>query len=136
MDCFEDYGIKNNKYYNLEKNEIYLGTNLKLSELLQYERKKGLIIQFPNFSIFYEKKELAKKLSKREQSKQYYQDNLMFSVILILKNRGKNNFGINIEDFCNNKEKAIIFLPFAPLELINIDFDFGKYKADIYLVNI
>ena len=54
MNCLTEYTNKNIKFYNFGKNEIYMGTNLKLSELLQYERKKGKIT-FPNFTIFYEK---------------------------------------------------------------------------------
>ena len=131
-----EYGNKNNKYYNWEKNELYLGTNLKLSELLPYERKKGLVIQFPSFNMFYENKELAEELANRKQSEQYYNENLKFSVIFILKNRGLNMFGINVEEFYNNKEKAIILLPFAPLEITDIVFDFRNFKADIYLISI
>ena len=127
------YGINKNRYYNFEKNEIYMGTNLKLSELLQYERKKGNVIQFPNFNIFYEDKKLAEKKAKREQSNQYYQDTLKFSVLFILKNGGQNISGIN---FGNNNEKAIVFLPIARLELKDVKFDFNNYTADIYLVNI
>ena len=110
-----------------------MGTNLKLSELLQYERKKGNVIQFPNFNIFYEDKKLAEKKAKREQSNQYYQDTLKFSVLFILKNGGQNISGIN---FGNNNEKAIVFLPIARLELKDVKFDFNNHTADIYLVNI
>ena len=132
MTYFIYYRNEKGKYYNWEKDEIYFGTNLKLSELLQYKRAKGLI-QFPNFTIFYEDKEIAKKFAKRMQSIQYYKDNLMFSVIFILKNKGKNNDIINIEDFCPNKEKAILFLPFSIFYLENIEIDFSKYTAEIYI---
>ena len=53
MASFLKYRYEKDKYYNWGK-DIYYGTNLKLSELLQYERTKEKIA-FPNFSIFYEK---------------------------------------------------------------------------------
>ena len=124
------------KIYNWQKNIIYFGTNLKLSELLQYEWAKGRSIQFPKFTIFYEKKELAEKLSNRKQSQKYYKDNLKFSVIFILEKKGKYCDGINIEDLLPNKEKAILFLPLVPLQMKNIDFDFPNFTADVYLENI
>ena len=130
MNLFLDYSSINKKKYNWKKDKIYMGINLKLSELLQFERVKGSI-QFPNFIIFYEKKELAEKFANRKQSIQYYKDNLKFSVIFILTKKKKYYDGINIEDFM--KEKAILFLPFDRLELKNIVFDFSNFTADIYL---
>ena len=105
-----------------------MGTNLKLSELLQYDRKKGKKITFSNFTIFHQEKELAEKLAKRDNSKENYKDNLMFSVIFILK-KGVNKDGINIEDFC--KEKSILFLPFTVFRLMNIDLNYDNFTADI-----
>ena len=132
MTYFINYRNEKDKYYNWEKNEIYLGTHLKLSELLQYKRAKGRI-QFSNFTIFYEKKELAEKFANRKQSKDYYKDNLMFSVIFILKKKEINNDGINIEEFCSQKEKAILFLPFTYFKLDHIELDLSNYTADIYI---
>ena len=129
--CFTDYTNNKNKNYNWDKKRIYMGTHLKLSELLQYERKKGKLA-FSQFTIFYEKKELAEKLSNREKSKQYYDENLEFSVIFILRKKEINN-GIIIEDFCKNKEKAILFLPYSLFELKKIEFDFINKTADIYI---
>ena len=131
MTCFMDYTNNNYKNYCWDKKKIYMGTHLNLSELLQYERAAGKI-GFPQFIIFYEKKELAEKNANREQSKQYYKDNLKFSVIFILK-RKENNNGIIIQDFCKNKEKAILFLPFALFELKKIEFDYSNFTADVYI---
>ena len=138
MTYFINYRNDKEKYYDWEKNvenKIYFGTNLKLSELLQYKRAKGLI-QFHNFTIFYEDKKLAEKKANRKQSKQYYRDNLLFSVIFILKKKEINSLdseGINIEDLCSNKEKAILFLPFSDFKLEHIDIDFSNYTADIFI---
>ena len=125
---FQKYRHEKNKFYNWEK-EIYFGTNLKLSELLQIKGR----ISFQKFVIFYEKKEIAEQLANREQSKQYYKDNLKFSVIFIIKKKEINCDGINIEDLYINKEKAILFLPFTFFQLEDIKFDFTNYTADVYI---
>ena len=128
--CFSIYSNLNNKYYNWDKSEIYMGTIMNFSEVLQYKRKGKIF--FPNFNIFYEKKELAEKLSFRNL--QNLEDNLKFSVIFILRNKEKDDkSGINIEDFYPNKEKAIIFLPFTLLELKDIKISESNHTADIYL---
>ena len=123
---------KNIKYYNWGENEIYMGTNLKLSELLQYKRRKGKIA-FPYFTIFYEELDKAIKLAHREKSKQYYKDNKKFSVIFILNKKDFTVSGFDITEFCINKEKAILFLPFDLFELKKIIFDFSNFTADIYI---
>ena len=133
LKCFSIYSNINKKYYKWnDKSEIYMGTFMNLSEVLQYKRKGKIL--FSTFNIFYEQKEIAEQLSFRNISKKIFEDNLKFSVIFILKNKEKDDkSGINIEDFYFNKEKAIMFLPFTILELKNISIDHSNYTADIYL---
>ena len=133
--CFIYYLNQNNIYYNWNQKTIYMGTNLYLSELLQYERKTGKIL-FLNFVTFYENKDYAENISKRKDSINYFKKNLKFSVIFILEGINCKFNGINIQQLSIKKEKSIIFLPFTFFELKQIDFNFENYTADIYLETI
>ena len=125
-----EYANTNIKYYN-GGNKVYMGKNLKLSELLQYKWHKGNIV-IPYFSIFYEEKEIAEKLANRKKSKEQFEDNKEFSVIFILR-KDEARCGMDIKDLCSNKEKAILFVPFRLFELKKIEFDFNNFTADIFI---
>ena len=125
-----EYANTNIKYYN-GGNKVYMGKNLKLSELLQYKWHKGNIV-IPYFSIFYEEKEIAEKLANRKKSKEQFEDNKEFSVIFILR-KDEARCGMDIKDLYSNKEKAILFVPFRLFELKKIEFDFNNFTADIFI---
>ena len=132
ISAFISYLSKNYNYYKWKNEAIYMGTNLYLSELLQYRRPKEKIT-FPTFIAFTEDKKSAIKYSNRENSIDNFKRNLKYSVIFILISRYKNNLsGINIEKFYKNN-KMILFLPFTFFVMKEAKFNHLEYTADIYL---
>ena len=116
---------------------LYRGIKIPYSNLLPYERARGKIIILSSFTSATENKDVALKFAKRKKSKQIYKENLLFSVLYIIKNKWENNWisnGINIQNNSEyKKEKEILFQPFSFYNVEKVNINLSKYTADIYL---
>ena len=137
MYSLNSYAKDKKMFYTKNNQTLYRGIKLPYSSLLPYERAKGKIILFSSFtstseSIFY-----AKRFSGRDNSKELYQANNLFSVIFLIENKWENNWisnGINIEYVSKyKKEKEILFQPFSFYLVKDVNIDLENYTADIYL---
>jgi hypothetical protein len=137
MYSLNSYAIKNQKFFNSNDTIIYRGIKIPYSSLLSYERAKGKIILLTSFTSTSLSVQRAEEFSGRNNSKELYKTNLLFSVLLIIKNIWKEGWisnGINIQDVAVFKiEKEILFQPFSFYYLSDIKIDLEKYTADIYL---
>ena len=137
MFFLNSYAINDKKYYNEDKKILYKGEKLYYSSLIKYERIKGKIILFSNFTTVYEDENYAKIFSGRNESIELYNNSLKFSVIFIITNLYKNNWISNILDF--NEESncnALLFQPFSFFHVRDVKINLSNYTADIYLETI
>ena len=131
------YAQKKEMYYNDNNKILYRGIKIPYSNLLPYERARGKIIILSPFTSATENKEVALVFAKRKKSQEIYKENLLFSVLYIIKNKWENNWisnGIKIQDnSVYKKEKEILFQPFSFYYVDKVDINLSKYTADIYL---
>ena len=134
------FAKENKEYFTKDKYEVYSGTKLFYSSIIQYERAIGKVITFSTFISTSEDENLAKKISGRNNSLTLYKTFLKFSVIFRIKNCYQSNWisnGIIIEDISSYKEeKEIKYLPFSFYKVIDVKIDYKKFIADIYLETI
>ena len=140
MYSLNSYAIKNQKFFNSNDIIIYRGIKIPYSSLLSYERAKGKIILLTSFTSTSLSVQRAEEFSGRNNSKELYKTNLLFSVLLIIKNIWKEGWisnGINIQDVAVFQiEKEILFQPFSFYYLSDIKINLEKYTADIYLETV
>ena len=84
MYSLNSYSKEKNMFFQENNKTVYRGVKLPYSSLLLYERAKGKIVLFSSFtsasrSIFCEKRFCG-----RENSKELYEANCLFSVILLM----------------------------------------------------
>ena len=140
MYSLNNYAKQEEKYYDLNRKELYRGMNLPYSSILPYERAKGKIIALSSFASTSEDAKLAEKFSGRRNTKSLYDTKKRFSVILKITNYYKKDWisnGIKLEDISlYGSEKEIIFLPFSFYYVRDVQIDLYNYKADIFLETI
>ena len=125
-------------YYKWETQQLYMGDNLSLSELLQFIRIKG-IISFSKFLMFYEDKKLAEEISHRNDSINYYKTEQKFSVLFIINKDPEEThiyYGLNIEKFNDKNNKGVLIMPYRFFEFKKIEINLQEYTANIYLRTI
>ena len=132
----DNYAKEYNKYYNENKKVLYKGDKLYYSSLLKYERIKGKIILFPNFTNVYENENLANIYSGRNNSIELYKNSLKFSVIFIITNIIQDNWISNIINLNEKKINILLFQPFSFFHIKDVKINLEKYTADIYLETI
>ena len=131
------YALKNGKYFNQNKAVLFRGIKIPYSCLLQYERAERKIIVLTSFTSTSLNKLKALHFSGRNNSKEIYEANLLFSVLFQIENKWENDQvsnGIDIQDIAKYKdEKEILFLPFSFYYVKKVDINISKYTADIDL---
>ena len=132
----DNYAKEYNKYYNENKKILYKGDKLYYSSLIKYERIKGKIILFPNFTNVYENENLANIYSGRNNSIELYKNSLKFSVIFIITNIIQDNWISNIINLNEKKINILLFQPFSFFHIKDVKINLEKYTADIYLETI
>ena len=138
------FAKENKKYYEKDKAILKKGTKMYYSDLLQYIRAIGKIIFFSTFTFVSNNELKAINYSGRNQSKEQYNINKLFSVIFIITNNYHKNWisnGIKIiqeNEYKNenNNENEILYLPFSFFLLKDIKIDYNNFTADIYLETI
>ena len=140
MYSLNSYAKKKKMFYQENNKTLYRGVKLPYSSLLLYERAKGKIVLFSSFTSASESIFCAKRFCGRENSKELYEANCLFSVILLINNKWENKWisnGINIQKESKyKKEKEILFQPFSFYLLKDVNINLENYTADIYLDTI
>ena len=140
MYSLNNYANKEDKYFDLDKTDIYGGMKLPFSNVLAYERAKGKIIVLSAFTSTYQELIFAQRYSGRKHSISLYEGNLKFSVIFIIKNNLKKKWisnGIRIYDVSQyKKDKEILFQPFSFYYVRDVQISQKDFTADIYLETI
>ena len=133
------YAKKNDKFYTQNK-KLYRGIKLPYTCLLQYERAKGEAICFSSFTSTSESEELAKLYAERNNPKEQYDPNSVFSVVFTINHfyqKGNISNAIDISDISDyHDEKEYIFQPFSFFYLKDIHIDINNKTADIFLDTI
>ena len=146
------YGLNdyNGEKKGLKKNiKLFRGLKMSYINLSFYERNKNNIITFPSLTSCSIDKNIAECFCGRKKSI-YYPDKFcrieerkkdgQFSVLIIIDYQYKKDWipsAFSIIDFSVNQfEKEYIFQPFSFFKIQNIEIDFDKYEANIYLMNI
>jgi len=131
------YALKNNKFFNNDGVTLYRGIQIPYSSLLPYERAKGKIIILSGFTSTSEKLEKAEFFAGRKNPSNIYNKKLLFSVIFYIHNSWKENLfsnGINIQELALYKnEKEILIQPFSFYHVKEVEIDYTKYTANIFL---
>ena len=140
MFSLNNYGVSNKMYYDSNNTYVHRGIKLPLSCLLPYERAKGKIILLSGFTSTSLDENQAKNFSGRNQTKEQYKTNLIFSVIYIITNHCEEKWisnGVNIQkESVFKKEKEVLYQPFSFYYLRDVNLDLDNYTADIYLETI
>ena len=140
MYSLNSYGIKENKFVDINKKILYGGEKMSYSHLLAYKREKGKIITFSSLFETFSDKRIGDIYSGRKDSKTIYKSECLFSTNFILEIHYKNNFisnGINIENISVfRSEREHLFQPFSFYFLKDVIIDTNNYTADIYLETI
>ena len=140
MYSLNSYAQKNKKFYTENKSYVYRGIKMPYSCLLPYERAKGKIILLSSFTSTSRSLQKVKSYSERNNSKELYKANLLFSVIFIIKNIWEEKLisnGINIQNESVFKsEKEILYQPFSFYFVSDIIINYEEYTADINLETI
>ena len=139
MYSLNSYAKNNSKYFNENEVTLYRGIKIPYSCLLPYERAIGKIIILTAFTSTSESKSKVIKFSGRNNSRELYKTNQLFSVIFYIKNLWKENWisnGINVQEESAYKEKEILFQPFSFYFVSNVEINLEQYTADIYLETI
>ena len=139
MYSLNSYGKKMGTYYSYSQTELRRGMKLPYCCLLPYERAKNKVILLSAFTSTTEDPETARNFSGRGETKTLYKRKLLFSVILIIKNRFKQNWisnGVNIQKLSEYDEKEILYQPFSFYYVRDVQIDLHNYSADIYLETI
>ena len=140
MYSLNSYAKSKKMFYKENDKTLYRGTKISYSNLVPYERAKGKIILLSAFTSTSESKDIALKFSGRGNSEELYNANLLFSVLFIIKNKWKKPWvpnGINIQnESAYKKEKEILYQPFSFYLVKDVNIDYNKYTADIYLETI
>ena len=140
MYSLNSYGIKENKFIDINKKILYGGEKMSYSHLLAYKREKGKIITFSSLFETFSDKRIGDIYSGRKDSKTIYKLKRLFSTNFILEIHYKNNFisnGINIENISLfPDEKEHLFQPFSFYFLKDVIIDTNNYTAEIYLETI
>ena len=140
MYSLNKYAKQEEKYYDLDRKDLYRGMKLSYSSVLPYERAKGKIIVLSSFTSTTEDAKLAEKFSGRSNTQSLYKLKNRFSVILTIKNYHRKDWisnGIKLEDISLYEgDKEIVFLPFSFYYVRDVQIDLNNYKADIYLETI
>ena len=131
------YALKNNKFFNNDGVTLYRGIQIPYSSLLPYERAKGKIIILSCFTSTSEKLEKAEFFAGRKNPSNIYNKKLLFSVIFYIHNSWRENLfsnGINIQELAFYKnEKEILIQPFSFYHVKEVEIDYTKYTANIFL---
>ena len=128
------YGKKDNKgiYFNAE---LYRGTLLKYSRVLNYVRNIGNIITFPSFLSTTFDVNVAKDFSKFFFPKEAREG--LFSANYIIYINPKNRWidqGFNISNISNYKEeKEVLFQPFCFFRIQKVNVDMNLNMCYIYM---
>ena len=131
------YALKKNMFFNTNEKILYRGLKIPYSNLLPYERARGKIIVLSSFTSTSESKEKAFYFAGRKKSKYIYKNELLFSVLYIIKNKWEIGYipsGINIQYIsAYKKEQEVLFQPFSFFYVEQVNINLYKYTADIYL---
>ena len=140
MYSLNSYAQKNKKFFTENKSYVYRGIKMPYSCLLPYERAKGKIILLSSFTSTSRSLQKVKSYSERDNSKELYKANLLFSVIFIIKNIWEEKLvsnGINVQNESAFKsEKEILYQPFSFYFVSDIKINYEEYTADINLETI
>ena len=139
MHSLNTYGETNKMYFNESKN-VLRGIKMPYSSLLPYERAKGKIILLSSFTSTSQSERAARNFSGRKRAGDQYKNNLLFSVIYIIKNCYEKDWvsnGINImEVSLYKREQEILYQPFSFYLVKEVKINKENYTADIYLETI
>ena len=116
---------------------IYRGSRLPYSSILNYERKKGKIIFVTCFLSTSNYESVAKQFSGRGE-KDSFRDK-RFSTIFYIKNMYNDNFisnAIDIKESSRYHETEYVFLPFSFFRVKDVKINLNDYIADIYLETV
>ena len=146
------YGLNdyNGEKKGLKKNiKLFRGLTMSYINLSFYERNINNIITFPSLISCSEKKNIAECFCGRKKSLSYpgkfypiekRKKEGKFSVLIIIDYQYKKDWvpsAFSVIDLSENKfEKEYIFQPFSFYKIQNIEIDFDKYEANIYLMNV
>jgi hypothetical protein len=140
MYSLNSYAKKNKKFCTQNNKKLYRGITLPYTFLLQYERAKGKAICFSSFTSTSESEEIAKGFAGRNNAKDPYDLNSVFSVVFTINHSYKNGYisnAIDISELSDYKdEKEYIFQPFSFFYLKDIHIDIINKTADIILDTI
>ena len=126
-------------YFNESKN-VLRGIKVPYSSLLPYERAIGKVILLSSFTSTSQSEKAARNFSGRKRAGDQYKNNLLFSVIYIIKNCYEKDWvsnGINImQESHYKKEQEILYQPFSFYFVKDVKINKENYTADIYLETI
>ena len=139
MYSLNSYGETNKMYFNESKN-VLRGIKVPYSSLLPYERAIGKVILLSSFTSTSQSEKAARNFSGRKRAGDQYKNNLLFSVIYIIKNCYEKDWvsnGINImQESHYKKEQEILYQPFSFYFVKDVKINKENYTADIYLETI
>ena len=125
--------------------KLYRGLKMSYINLSFYERNIGNIITFPSLISCSTEENIGRIFSGREELRKFYpikkrRENGIFSVLFIIDYKYKNDWvptAFSVQKLSYFAyEKECIFQPFSFYKIQNMEIDFDKYEADIYLTNI
>ena len=128
MICLSSYFYNNKFVYKWDTKKLYMTKNLYFTDLLQYERGKGLIIRYSTFLIFKE----------TSPTNSISSDNSQFYTTFILESKEGNNDikGIIVQNKSVKNELSVLFLPFTTFKLNDFEYNIKTLTAKIYLETI
>ena len=133
-----DYAKQNDAYIKTGGKILKRGVKMFYSSLLPYIRTKQKIISLTSFASTTEEDKKAEFYAGIGQN--LYKNSKKFSVIYKITNRCKEDWISNLISIPNNfdsqEENGIILLPFSFYLVKDIEIDYDKYTACIYLETI